>query len=70
MRQGPWKYVRELKGQKAAALYNLSSDPGEKQNLAGKEPERLASMQKDYAAWRKDVADGATKQPPIPGGKK
>ena len=70
MRQGPWKYVRELKGQKAAALYNLSSDPGEKKNLARKNPERLASMQKDYAAWRKDVADGATKQPPIPGTKK
>ncbi|MCH2581926.1 MAG: sulfatase-like hydrolase/transferase, partial [Planctomycetes bacterium] len=70
MRDGPWKYVRELKGQKAAALYNLSSDPREKNNLAGKDPERLASMQKDYAAWRKDVAAGATKQPPIPGTRK
>ena len=70
MRQGPWKYVRELKGQEAAALYNLSSDPGEKENLAGKDPARLASMRKDYAAWRKDVTDGSTKQPPIPGGKK
>ncbi|MDE0738530.1 MAG: sulfatase-like hydrolase/transferase [Planctomycetota bacterium] len=70
MRDGPWKYVRELKGQKAAALYNLSSDQGEKNNLAGKDPARLASMRKDYAAWRKDVATGATKQPPIPGTKK
>ena len=70
MRDGPWKYVRELKGQKAAALYNLSSDQGEKNNLAGKDPARLASMRKDYAAWRKDVAAGATKQPPIPGTKK
>ena len=70
MRNGPWKYVRELKGQKAAALYNLSSDQGEKNNLAGKDPARLASMQKDYAAWRKDVAAGATKQPPIPGTRK
>ncbi|MCH2368619.1 MAG: sulfatase-like hydrolase/transferase, partial [Planctomycetes bacterium] len=70
MRQGAWKYVRELKGQKVAALYNLSSDPGEKNNLAGKDPARLASMRKDYAAWRKDVTDGSTKQPPIPGGKK
>jgi len=70
MRDGPWKYVRELKGQKAAALYNLSSDQGEKNSLAGKDPARLASMRKDYAAWRKDVAAGATKQPPIPGTKK
>ncbi len=70
MRDGPWKYVRELKGQKAAALYNLSSDQGEKNNLAGKDPARLASMRKDYAAWRKDVAAGATKQPPIPGTRK
>ena len=70
MRNGPWKYVRELKGQKAAALYNLSRDQGEKNNLAGKDPARLASMRKDYATWRKDVAAGATKQPPIPGTRK
>jgi len=70
MREGPWKYVRELKGQKVAALYNLSTDPGERNNLAKKNPTRLASMQKDYAAWAKDVANGATRQPPIPGNKR
>ena len=70
MREGPWKYVRELKGQKAAALYNLASDPGERNNLAKKNPTRLASMQKSYAAWAKEVATGATRQPPVPGSRK
>ncbi|MFP6738594.1 MAG: sulfatase/phosphatase domain-containing protein, partial [Planctomycetota bacterium] len=70
MRDGPWKYVRELKGQKAAALYNLEQDRGEQKNLAKKEAARLAAMKKDYSAWQKDVAAGATRQPPVPASRK
>ena len=70
MRDGPWKYVRELNGQKPAALYNLEQDRGERTNLAKKEAGRLAAMKKDYSAWQKDVASGATRQPPVPANRK
>lgn len=38
-------------------LYNLKNDPGERDNLAEKQPERLASMHQIYKDWRASMAD-------------
>jgi arylsulfatase A-like enzyme len=57
LRQGNWKYIEpnnkrkinpetntELGNDSAPQLYELSRDPGEKQNLASTEPDRVKSM--------------------------
>lgn len=36
-------------------LFNLKADPAEKKNLAEEQPERVAKMETDMAAWRKSV---------------
>lgn len=55
MRQGNWKLVdwrdHEVKTQSGWQLYHLSQDIGEQNNLAEKEPERLAEMIKNWDAW-------------------
>ncbi|MDQ3685702.1 MAG: arylsulfatase [Acidobacteriota bacterium] len=58
LRQGHWKYITPSKGQKinrntntemgndpAPQLYNLSTDPGETNNVAGKHPEKVREME-------------------------
>lgn len=37
-------------------LYDLASDIGETENLAGKFPERVEQMRKAYQAWRQEMA--------------
>ena len=57
LRQGPWKYIgpnnapkinantnTELGNDSVAQLYNLSSDPGERHNLAAEQPARVKAM--------------------------
>ena len=46
LRLGDWKLVRRRLGKKnpATKLFNLKEDPGEKQDLASKEPERLQEL--------------------------
>ncbi|HWI56551.1 MAG TPA: sulfatase-like hydrolase/transferase, partial [Bacillota bacterium] len=59
LRQGDWKYISPGKGPKRAAntntelgndsapqLYNLTQDPGEKQNLASSHPELVQKLSK------------------------
>lgn len=63
VRSGPWKYhvAKDNKDSKLEMvelklgefLYNLESDPGEKYNLAKKNPERLLEMRKIYQEWKK-----------------
>jgi arylsulfatase A len=43
LRQGQWKLVQGTGGEKVQ-LFDLASDPGEKVNLAGTNPEKLKSM--------------------------
>jgi arylsulfatase A-like enzyme len=43
LRQGDWKLVRDLPGA-PFELYNIAEDPGEKHDLAEREPERLAAL--------------------------
>ena len=61
VRKGDWKLVEFFDvGRKE--LYNLADDMSEKNNLAGKNHEKVAELQGLLKAWRKDV--GAK----IPGG--
>jgi len=63
MRRGPWKLVTGEKGLEEAGLYNLHDDLAETHNLAEEFPQRVKSMLKSIAAWKKDVNTGATVQP-------
>src|SRR6185436_3388502 len=44
VRTGDWKALRPQAGQ-ALELYDLKSDPGEKENVAGKSPEIIAKIE-------------------------
>ncbi len=63
LREGPWKYIEPSDGKKINAttntelgnsprpqLYNLDNDPGERDNVASKHPERVAAMQEQLNA--------------------
>jgi arylsulfatase A-like enzyme len=63
MHEGTWSLVRNMRDQKAPALYNLADDLGQQHDLAAKEPERVKRMIADLEAWQTDVTTGATKQP-------
>jgi len=63
MRDGPWKLVRNARGQKAPALYNLATDIGEKTDVSAEHAARFKQMQEALAAWQRDVETGATPQP-------
>lgn len=52
VRQGPWKLVRQ---DGRTELFNLADDIGEQHDLAGRQPERVQSMQTAWAAWERDV---------------
>ena len=52
IRSGKWKYLQEEKGE---YLFDLSQDPGEKNDLQKKEPAVLEKLKKEYAAWEKTV---------------
>lgn len=51
MRQGNWKLI-EFFDEDAVELYDLSRDLGERRNLAAEEPDRVAAMRSELAAWR------------------
>jgi len=59
IRRGHWK-LHEYFEDGALELYNLKDDVGEKRNLAGTEPDKVAELLKQLKAWRK--ATGA----PVP----
>ena len=54
MRKGDWKLI-ETFDPKGVELYHLGRDLSETTNLAQKEPSKLAEMQKELEAWRKEV---------------
>jgi arylsulfatase A-like enzyme len=55
VRRGDWKLIEWAEGNRAE-LFNLARDIGEKTDLADKEPQRVASLRKELAAWQKDVS--------------
>lgn len=48
IRKGDWKLVAS---NKSRWLFDLAQDPGEKTDLASKEPERLAALEQELGAW-------------------
>ncbi|MHB1561114.1 MAG: sulfatase [Isosphaeraceae bacterium] len=63
IRDGDWKLIEWYEdGQ--LELYNVEADPGEKENLAAREPARVRALHDRLAAWRKDV--GALMPTPDP----
>ena len=63
-RQGDWKYVYSTEGdaspgpkQKPAQdmLFNLATDISEQNDLAAKQPEKLAELKRLYSAWSEEV---------------
>lgn len=55
VRDGDWKFVRDLDG--GEALYNLSSDPREEVNLIAREPRRAAALRADWKRWNDQMAE-------------
>jgi arylsulfatase A-like enzyme len=65
LREGSWKYIEpshrpkvaretntELGNDTVDQLYDLSSDPGETQNLAARQPDRVARMKAELRRIR------------------
>ena len=66
IRSGPWKLIRETKGNRKDAgfqLFRLDEDPGEKNDLARRFPERVKAMKQSLERWKSDMAATATAQP-------
>jgi arylsulfatase A-like enzyme len=69
IRRGDWKLVKgagdavkgpELLGKATldkAELYNLATDTGEKENLAGKEPEKVKELAAAWEKWNSELVD-------------
>ncbi len=51
MRDGSWLLI-ELYDEEKAELYDLAADPGERDDLAARHPDRVASMRAALDAWR------------------
>ncbi len=54
VRMGDWKLIERHENGRAH-LYNLRNDPGEQNDLAGKEPARTAAMKARLHAWYKET---------------
>jgi len=54
VREGKWKLIEFFETGKVE-LYDLSADPSENTDLAGKHPKRAANMRRRLADWRKSV---------------
>lgn len=55
MRRGPWKMLRTRSNTR---LFDLVRDPGERDDLAARHPERTAAMTAALAAWQREVRPG------------
>jgi len=56
LRSGSWSYLDARVGER---LYDLASDPAERRDLAGREPERLLRLRRDAGALSRATADFA-----------
>lgn len=63
LHEHPWKLVHPsgfgnegFAGAATLQLYNLKTDPQQRNNVAGKHPEVVQRLKKDYEAWFKDVS--------------
>lgn len=63
MREGDWKLVLGEDGDDTPKLFDLSTDLGESNDLAGQEPQRVARMAQQSRHWLREVEADATPQP-------
>jgi len=63
IRMGDWKAIRPQAGEKLE-LYYVKSDPGEKENVAEKNPEVVAKLEKLFKEARTDSERWPMKAPP------
>jgi uncharacterized sulfatase len=54
IRRGDWKLI-EFFENNSVELYDLGRDPGEKNNLALREPQRVGELRGALADWRRDI---------------
>lgn len=59
IRHGDWKLVHAEADQNPPALFDLASDPGEKNDLAGKQPEKVAELKAAWEKWNTQLAPAA-----------
>ncbi|MCC6493378.1 MAG: sulfatase [Pirellulales bacterium] len=55
IREGQWKLITLLE-EGRTELYNLADDPSETNDLAASQPQRVATMSRQLAAWQQDLA--------------
>lgn len=60
VRQGQWKWARTGN---ASGLFDLTTDPGEKQDLSKSRPEVLARLQQRLEQWRGEMDASETRGP-------
>jgi arylsulfatase A-like enzyme len=59
-----WKLVRLQPGA-APMLFDMEADPGEKNDVAGANPDTVRALAEAYEAWLKDVSSGGYEPPRI-----
>lgn len=64
MREGAWKLIEYYDAPAAPELYLLTTDKGEKNNLAAQQPDRVKAMRAALADWRRNI--GAQANTPNP----
>jgi arylsulfatase A-like enzyme len=63
VRDGDWKLIEHYEDGRVE-LYDLHADPGERQDLAAREPERAVELRRRLAEWRDGI--GAQENAPNP----
>ena len=54
IRSGDWKLIENLEDG-SVVLYNLAKDPGERDDLAAGQPERVATLRGKLHAWYRET---------------
>ena len=75
LREGPWKLVHGpleadvmLPNRIEWELYDLEADPGEREDRARAEPERLSSLRKEFEAYQEHLTELRERLGPLDGG--
>lgn len=60
IRQGDWMLVKNGHARTPQALYNLTDDPGQKNDLSKAQPERVVEMRKKWEEWNAFNVEGGS----------